>query len=113
MAEKKELGIFRIDYELLPSMSTWTAFIGAFSHEEALLFLRRKVGAHRLISSGIQSRVDALSDEVRNVIINQAIGKQIIAGPKEEATTKVEVPVKGEEKQPVVTEKKKSSFNRK
>jgi len=112
MADRKELGVFRVDYELLPSMSTWTAYIAAFSHEEALLYLRRKVGAHRIISSGIQCRVDAVSDEVRNVIINQSIGKQVIAGMKEDQATKIELP-KPEQKQPVTPEKKKSSLARK
>jgi hypothetical protein len=113
MADRKELAVFRVEYELLPSMSTWTAFILSFSHEEALLYLRKRVGAHRIVSSGSQCRLDAISDEVRNVIINQALGKQVIAGEHEQPATKFEVQKKGEEKPAVEKKDKKSSFIRK
>ena len=109
MAEKN-LTVFRIEYELLPSMSTWTAFIAAFSHEEALLYLKKRVGAHRITSSGMQCRLDAISEEVRNIIINTALGKQTAAGEQQESVTKIDV---SEDKQAVEAKEKKKSFARK
>ncbi len=108
MAEKKNMGVFRIEYELLRNMSSWTAFIVAWSHEEALMTLMKRVGPnHRVLTSGIASRVDAISDEVRYWVVDKTIGKK-------KSETKEEVGLqKAEDFQEVEEKAKKSSLKRK
>ena len=102
------MGVFRIEYELLHNMSNWTAFIVAWSHEEALATLMKKVGPnHRVLVSGFASRVDAISDEVRYWVVEKTIGKKK-SEEKEEAMLQ-----KAEESQEIEEKVKKSSLKRK
>jgi len=111
MSSAKSLSVFRIEYELMKDMSSWTAFIVAWSHEEALKTLARRVGPHHVMTSGFQSRVDAISDEVRFWIAEKTLGK-----PREKKVEKVRenvTPVEPEENQGVGTPEKKVSLKRK
>jgi hypothetical protein len=106
MGEKKNMSVFRIEYELLRDMSMWTAFVVSWSHEEAINTLIRRVGPnHRVISSGLASRVDAISDEVRYWIVDKTVGTKT-------SDEKVGAPIT-EEKQAVEEKSKKSSLKRK
>jgi hypothetical protein len=107
MSSAKAASIFRVEYELMKDMSAWTAFIMAFSHEEALSALQRKVGPHHVMASGFQCRVDAMSDEVRYYVTERTVGK-----PKKEKVD-VKKTEEVEEKQEVGTQEKKSSLKRK
>jgi len=111
MSSAKSLSVFRVEYEVMKDMSAWTAFIVAWSHEEALSTLARRVGPHHVMTSGFQSRVDAVSDEVRFWIAEKTLGK-----PKEKKAVeikKVEKTEEPEENQPVVGTEKKVSLKRK
>lgn len=108
MSIGKSLSVFRVEYELMKDMSAWTAFIVAWSHEEALAALARRVGPHHVMTSGFQSRIDAISDEVRYFIAEKTLGK-----PKKEKAPKLEETVKTEEIQEVGSPEKKSSLKRK
>lgn len=78
---------YRYEYEIISqkeTISNWTAFIAAFSSEEAQRHLQKIVGKPmRILTSGMQCRVDDVSSEVRQNIINaylainpQGIGQQ-------------------------------------
>jgi hypothetical protein len=109
---KKDVTVYRIEYELLPKMEMWTAFIGAYSHEQALLYLRRRVGTHRVITSGLQCRLDALTDEIRSDLINASLGKPTVKKDKAKEGERIPVtPVEPEE--PEAGESKRKAFNRK
>lgn len=66
-----QVSCFRIEYEIIPSMNSWVAFIAAFSHEEAYRHLQRVVGKPmKITASGMVNRLDDVSMEVRQNIIN-------------------------------------------
>jgi len=69
--------VYRIEYEILPSLNPWVAFIASFTHEEAHKHLQRVVNKPiRITSSGMQCRLDDLSLEVRQNVIDAFQAKQ-------------------------------------
>lgn len=63
--------VIRIEYEILPSMNNWIAFVAAFSHEEAVAHLQKVIGKPiRITASGAQCRLDDLSTQVRQNVVN-------------------------------------------
>ena len=74
--DTKEIFIYRIEYEKVPTMSSWTAFIAAHSVEEAELYIQKMVGPIRTMSIGMSTRLDGLSYEVRDRIVNAYLGKK-------------------------------------
>ena len=54
---------------------TWTAFVAAYGHEEALKYLETTIGRKvRINTSGSECRLDTISDEVRKVIVKNTVG---------------------------------------
>ena len=89
---------FRIEYEILPAMNQWTTFIAAFSHEEAVKQLRRIVKKEiRITASGMQCRLDDLSVEVRQNVINAFLRTQndgLVGEPTQEKKPSIAVEAK-------------------
>lgn len=67
MAEGKVAYIFRFDYELKPG-SSWTAHILAYSLNDARNYLTKNWNPNRINSHSQICRVDAVTDELREVI---------------------------------------------
>jgi len=65
------IGVFRIDYDLKKDgeITEWRACIGAYSAEEAQNYLRGLYDNPRIKSVGLESRLDAISEELRKTII--------------------------------------------
>jgi len=64
----KSINVFRFDY-VMDKSKNWTAYIAAYSHEEAQRYLNKTVGDNiRIDSSGTECRLDAVSDELRATI---------------------------------------------
>jgi hypothetical protein len=80
---EKEIFVYRVEYEKLPTMSSWTAFVAAQSVEEAELYIQKLIGPIRTMSIGMQCRLDALSYEVRDRIVNAYLGKSAAPSIKE------------------------------
>jgi hypothetical protein len=74
MAEK-EIRIWRVEYEKVPSMSAWTAFVAAHSAEEAEIYIQKLCGPIRTSTIGMQCRLDGISHEVRDRLVSAYIGK--------------------------------------
>ena len=83
--------VYKIEYEILPSMTSWTAFVAAFSHEEAVAHVMRTVGKPvHIMASGLQSRLDDLSTEVRrNVIMRWTMTTPVPIAPSKVEDEKV------------------------
>ncbi len=68
--------VYKIEYEI-PSKdnaSNWTAFVGAFTHEEALKHVQEKVKKPiRVTASGLYCRLDDISSSVRKAVIEPAL----------------------------------------
>lgn len=71
------VNVYRIEYEILPSLNPWVAFIAAFGHEEANRHLQAVVGKPiRITSTGMHSRLDDISAEVRMNVVNAFMSKK-------------------------------------
>ena len=66
----KTVNVIRVDYEL-PNKPDykWIANIAAYSDDEALNFLRKKLGNIKVISIERKTRLDAITDQVEETII--------------------------------------------
>ena len=68
--------VYKIEYQI-PSKdnaSNWTAFVGAFTHEEALKHVQEKVKKPiRVTASGLYCRLDDISSSVRKAVIEPAL----------------------------------------
>ena len=84
----KEILVFRIEYEKIPQMSSWIAFVAAHNIEEAERYINRLYGPIRTLSGGMQCRLDALSFEVREKIVNAYMGRSSTATIEEIKTPK-------------------------
>ncbi len=72
-----EINVYRIEYEKVPSMSSWTTFIAAHSVEEAESYVHSLVGPMRTSTIGIQCRLDGISYQFRDKILNAYADKKI------------------------------------
>jgi hypothetical protein len=66
----KTISVIRVDYELQSKPDyKWVANIAAYSDDEALNFLRKKLGNIKVIAIERKTRLDAITDEVEETII--------------------------------------------
>ena len=78
----RQVNVFRIEYERMPNMDQWTACIGAFTHEEAVEQLFRRIGRNiNITSSGIATALDDLSYEVRDAIYPKVGALKVMEEP--------------------------------
>ncbi len=70
--DEKSTGIYvyRFDYE--KKGKQWHAFIGAYTAAEAAGYLINLMGEIVIISSGQECRLDAVSDQLRETIVNDS-----------------------------------------
>jgi len=70
------VSVFKIEY-VIPSKdneSNWTAFVGAFTHEEAIKHVQEKVKKPiKVTASGLYCRLDDISSSVRKAVIEPAL----------------------------------------
>ena len=100
--DNRPIWIYRIEYERLPSMSTWTAFIAAHNPEEAEKFISTVIGPIRTLSMGMTCKLDSYSFQVRDRIVNAYIGKnENITVTEVTGKKKKKVDEKGELDKPV------------
>jgi len=66
----KTINVIRIDYELQSKPDyKWVANIAAYSDDEALNFLRKKLGNIKVIAIERRARLDAITDQVEETIL--------------------------------------------
>ena len=84
------INVIRIEYEL-PNKPDykWIAVVAAYTPDEAVKYLRKNLGNIKVTTIESKTRLDAISDEVRSVIL-KASGpkKRVKDDPSEEETSK-------------------------
>ena len=71
MAEGKKLGIYRVEYET--AKAVWKAYVGGYSSEESINYLRSKIGAINVTTVGYECSLDAITDELRSIIVKNSM----------------------------------------
>lgn len=106
----KSISVYRIDYELKDRETIWTAFIAGYSTEEVVKYLAKIVGKKEPIkinNIGMESRLDAITDELRVEVVKGSMKKTVKQKVKEIKETE-DIKKKAEkEKQKIKEEKKK------
>ncbi len=94
-----EVNVYKFEYELIPSMNSWTAFIAASTADEALNHLTKVLNKqYRVLSNGVVCRLDDVSTQVRMNIIesfmsqNKSNVQQQDIGTSEDITKGVKPP---------------------
>jgi hypothetical protein len=66
------IAVYRIDYDLMRNGEriNWRANIGAYNADEAQNYLREIFGNPNIKSVGLETRLDAISDELRQTIVD-------------------------------------------
>ena len=89
------VNIYKVDYEISTRPNeNWIAFIAAYSSDEARRYLESFVKDGRVIVNTMsnESRLDAVSDEVRKIIAQPIIGEQKEEKPQKKEQKKSIVP---------------------
>ena len=71
MAEGKRLGVYRVEYET--EKATWKAFVGGYSSEEAINYLKSRIGRMNITTVGYECNLDAITDELRAIIVKNSM----------------------------------------
>lgn len=83
----KAVNVYRFEYEILPSFSQWSAYIAAFTPDEAEAHLAKTVNQPLKVSATTHvCRLDDLSAEIRANVISA-----FLAGQGQAAKTKKSV----------------------
>jgi len=78
--KQKQIQVYRYAYDM--SESTWTVHIAAYSAEEAIAFLNKKVVGIRITSSSHIGSVDVFSDSViKDILIANKPKKKPVGRP--------------------------------
>lgn len=106
-----EISVFRIDYEIRSKedgeQKLWSACIAAYNQEQALAYLGKFLGkTFKTIQFERRSRLDALSDQVRQKVIDGYLSSVV---SKPEQAKKVE----GEEEKVKVVKPRGKSITKK
>jgi hypothetical protein len=73
MAVVAQKGVFKLEYIIGKDRDTnWTAMIFAHSSDEAERYLRKTVGNVIVSNISQEARVDAISDEIRDLIVSNS-----------------------------------------
>jgi len=68
--------IYRVEYEVPPDMTNWTAIIAATTHDDAVAYIQRFWGKPcNFISVGMQTKLDAVSNNVVSQIMKLGLPK--------------------------------------
>lgn len=92
----QEVSVYRFEYEILPNMNPWNVYLASFNPAEAAAHLQKVVNKPiRITSTTLVCRLDDLSGEVRNNVVQAFLSAQGKSKPA--AEVKVEdKPVKEE-----------------
>lgn len=83
----KEVSVYRIEYRI--GDRQWLAFVAAFNQKEATDQLSRMLKKDIVILTiGKETRLDVISDELRDYIIGSAYGTPVSEPKKEEPKKK-------------------------
>ena len=65
------IAVYRIDYDMMKNgqAQNWSANIAAYSPDEAQNYLRWLVGDVNIKSVGMETRLDAITNELRQTIV--------------------------------------------
>ena len=76
-SKNKELGIYRVEYEIQPSLTTYTAFIVSFTPEEVYDYLELLIGRGKvnMTSIGFQCYVHGMTPTVREHLTSIGVRK--------------------------------------
>jgi hypothetical protein len=67
----KIVNVYRVEYRI--GEAEWTACIAAFSQDEATKHISKVIGKNIVVTSiGKETRIDAISESLRDTIINQS-----------------------------------------
>ena len=72
----KTVNVYRIEYEKVPNFNSFTAFIAAFDMAEAVRYIATIVGPINVVAQGLHCRIDGLSFQTRDFIVENALGKK-------------------------------------
>lgn len=87
MKQQQKVDIYRIEYEIMPKMTHYSACIAAESHESALEHLGKVMGrAIHVISSGIVCPLHDLTPAVRQMLTGVGTQKTKTEKPAVEET---------------------------
>lgn len=101
MKPQKKIDVYRIEYEIPPTMSHYTVCIAAENHEAAVEHLGKVMGkAIHITTSGIVCPLHDLTPVVRAMLTGLGTPK-IVSEPKEE---KLELYKSGRGRKPAVKE---------
>lgn len=91
--KQKNVQVFKIEYEIPPKMTHFSAFIAALSHEESIAHLKRVMGPNIFIqTSGLACPLHDITPSVRNLLIGTQVVKVAkVEFPKELEEEKTEV----------------------
>ena len=65
------IGVYKVEYET--DKATWTAFVAAYTPEEAVDYLRSKLGSIKVTTTGFECKLDAISDKIRDIIVKNSM----------------------------------------
>ncbi len=73
--EQRKVSVFRIEYDTPPNMNHYDAYVAALSHEEAVVHVKKVMGADIYITaSGLVCPLHDLTVTVRTLVKGQPIG---------------------------------------
>ena len=93
--EKKKISVFRVEYDRVGMEQSWTAFIAAYSADEAVDYIHATVGGNlRINTCGFTCRLDAISNSLRSVIVGSAgsVGVKQVKGKPDEKVPEAPTP---------------------
>jgi len=92
-----EWGVYNFEYDMQDdrgNLTPWKAYIAAGGHEEAKIELFRVVGSNiKITTTGKTCRLDAISNELRKVIVESSQPKK--RGPGRPSKVEIPADVKG------------------
>jgi len=94
----KRVEVYRLDYEMDGNRDqSWTAYIAAYSSDEATRYLYTLLNTRRIIINSLSTecRLDAVTDPVRKKIAEPMLPKKSSDNPQKQAQKRSIVP-KGE-----------------
>ncbi len=71
MGKQRDVGCYRVEYEIHPSLSSWTAFVIAYNPEEVLEYLEQLIGKGKinLTQIGFQCNIHGITPQVRELLV--------------------------------------------
>jgi hypothetical protein len=94
--KQKNVQVFKIEYEIPPKLTHFSAYIAALSHEESIAHLKRVMGPNIFIqTSGLACPLHDITPSVRKLLTSAPVVTPVIEvkkniNPQVESETKIE-----------------------